>query len=113
MKNKVRILSAVLLIFIVSFAFSGQASDCYGDEVVMEATMGVGYQGDFTVQEMTDEQVMSGAWLNAKLIIDEGLTLEDIWGHKDVSYTACPGNNFRTEDLLRETEDILRGVYSD
>ncbi len=70
-------------------------------------SIGVGYQGDFTYQEMTDQQVMSGAWLNAKLIIDEGLTKEDIWGHRDVSSTACPGKNFRTEDLLRQTENIL------
>jgi N-acetylmuramoyl-L-alanine amidase len=76
-------------------------------------SIGVGYQGDFTYQLMTDQQVMSGAWLNAKLIIDEGLVLKDIWGHKDVSNTACPGKYFRTEDLLRETKNILNSVYGD
>lgn len=76
-------------------------------------SIGVGYQGDFTYQEMTDQQVMSGAWLNAKLIIDEGLVIEDIWGHKDISNTSCPGKNFRSEDLLRETKNFLQAVYGD
>lgn len=76
-------------------------------------SIGVGYQGDFTNQQMTDQQVMSGAWLNAKLIIDEGLTIEDIWGHRDVSNTACPGKFFRTADLLQQTKIILDSVYHD
>lgn len=76
-------------------------------------SLGVGYQGDFTEQEMTDEQLESGAWLNAKLLIDEGLVLEDIWGHRDVSNTACPGINFRSEEVLERTAAILELVFGD
>ena len=75
-------------------------------------SLGVGYQGDFTYQEMMDAQVESGAWLVAKLLIDEGLGVKDILGHRHVGNTACPGKNFRTQDIIREAAAILELVFA-
>ncbi len=72
-------------------------------------SFGIGYQGDFSSQEMTDAQVESGAWLNAKLIEQHGLSVEDVVGHGDVADTACPGANFRMAELREKTRQILEG----
>jgi len=62
-------------------------------------SLGVCFQGDFSKQLMTDEQVDSGAELIASLIRNEGLTINDVVGHGDLWNTACPGKNFRMTDL--------------
>jgi N-acetylmuramoyl-L-alanine amidase len=72
-----------------------------------DSTLGICFQGHFDVQEMTDEQVESGAWLCAKLIRDYGLQINDIIGHKDLAPTSCPGKNFRMNDLRTKTLEYL------
>jgi len=72
-------------------------------------SLGIGYQGDLSSQQMTDAQVRAGAWLNAKLIEQHGLSVEDIVGHGDVANTACPGANFRIAELREKTKQILEG----
>ncbi|AST97304.1 peptidoglycan recognition protein family protein [Shouchella clausii] len=62
-------------------------------------TLGVGYQGDFTKQNMTDAQLQAGAALNAWLVSECNLKASDIIGHKDLASTACPGKNFRMTEL--------------
>jgi len=62
-------------------------------------SLGVSFQGDFSKQLMTDEQVDSGAELIASLIKNEGLTINDVVGHGDLWNTACPGKNFRMTAL--------------
>ncbi|KYG34900.1 N-acetylmuramoyl-L-alanine amidase [Alkalihalobacillus trypoxylicola] len=64
-------------------------------------TLGIGYQGDFTSQSMTDAQVESGAALNAWLMSQcpNIKSANDIIGHKDIVATACPGKHFRMTDL--------------
>jgi N-acetyl-anhydromuramyl-L-alanine amidase AmpD len=62
-------------------------------------SLGIGYQGDFSKQKMTDEQLKSGILLNYQLAKKYGLTINDIVGHKDVSATDCPGNHFRMKEL--------------
>ena len=62
-------------------------------------TLGVCFQGDFEKQKMTDEQVKAGAWLITQLLRNEGLTINDVIGHRDINATSCPGRNFRMNDL--------------
>ncbi len=70
-------------------------------------TLGIGYQGHFEQESMTDAQVKSGALVNAKFLRDNNLNLSDIIGHNDVSATACPGRHFRMAELRQETERVL------
>jgi hypothetical protein len=74
-------------------------------------TLGIGYQGDFNSQNMTDEQVASGAWLNAVLLVESGLTPDDIIGHSAVSDTTCPGANFRMGELKQAVRSLLPPEY--
>ncbi|GAF66933.1 N-acetylmuramoyl-L-alanine amidase [Bacillus sp. TS-2] len=64
-------------------------------------TLGIGYQGDFTTQAMTEAQVIAGAALNAWLMTQcpNVKSVSVIVGHKDLTLTACPGKNFRMQDL--------------
>jgi len=62
-------------------------------------SLGVSFQGNFEIQEMTDEQVAAGGQLIASLIRDEGLGINDVVGHNYLWATACPGKNFRMADL--------------
>lgn len=66
-----------------------------------EKSLGVCFQGDFTEQNMTDAQVKAGAELIASLLRTEGLTINDVVGHKVLWNTACPGKNFRMADLKK------------
>ncbi len=70
-------------------------------------SLGIGYQGNFELQQMTDAQLKSGAWLNAKLMKQEGLQVEDIIGHDDVTATLCPGKLFKMAELKQEIENII------
>lgn len=63
-------------------------------------TIGVGYQGDFTSQKMTDAQLKAGIELNKWLIKQlPNVTKNDIIGHRDLASTTCPGPNFRMSEL--------------
>lgn len=70
-------------------------------------SIGIGFQGHFDHQGMTDAQVESGAWLNAKLLHTENLSLNDIIGHRNVQPTLCPGRNFRMSDLRNRAAELL------
>lgn len=65
-------------------------------------TIGVGYQGDFTSQKMTDAQLKAGIELNKWLIGQlPNVTKNDIIGHRDLASTTCPGKNFRMTELVK------------
>ena len=64
-------------------------------------TIGIGYQGDFTKQKMTDAQLKAGIELNRWLGLKFGLFVSDIVGHRDLATTTCPGPNFRMDELRR------------
>lgn len=83
-----------------------QGAHCSGRN---DDTLGVCFQGNFETQTMTDAQVKAGAQLIAKLLRDEGLSITDVIGHKDVpgSSTACPGRNFRMNDLKQAILETL------
>ena len=74
---------------------------------------GIGYQGNFETQQMTDAQLASGARLNAKLLREEGLAVGAIVGHGTrfggTSSSLCPGKNFRMAELKAEVQKILSG----
>lgn len=57
----------------------------------------VGYQGDFTQQQMTDAQLASGIALNSWLL--EKYPSAKVVGHKELASTACPGQYFRMNEL--------------
>ncbi|WP_193064923.1 N-acetylmuramoyl-L-alanine amidase [Oceanobacillus oncorhynchi] len=67
-------------------------------------TLGIGYQGDFTSQKMTDAQLKSGAALNAWLLsqLPNVKSKLDIIGHGDLAATTCPGKYFRMSELRDE-----------
>lgn len=62
-------------------------------------TLHIGYQGDFTKQKMTDAQLKSGIELNKWLMSKLKLSANAICGHNDLVATACPGKNFRMQEL--------------
>ena len=72
-------------------------------------SLGIGYQGDFRYQKMTDEQVEAGAKLNAEKLQELNLPLDAVVGHRTVGNTICPGPKFRMKELkesISEKEDI-------
>ncbi len=66
-------------------------------------TIGVGYQGDFTKQNMTDAQLQSGIALNKWLMsqFPNVNSTSQIIGHNDLASTACPGKHFRMTELRK------------
>ncbi|WP_018923880.1 stalk domain-containing protein [Salsuginibacillus kocurii] len=74
-------------------------------------TYGIGYQGHFGSQNMTEEQLESGIILNAWLAQECGLSADEIVGHGDVAASACPERNFRMSELKDGVEAALeKGV---
>ncbi|WP_339295936.1 N-acetylmuramoyl-L-alanine amidase [Paenibacillus sp. FSL W7-1279] len=59
----------------------------------------VGYQGDFTQQQMTDAQLAAGIALNAWLL--GKYPSAKVVGHKELASTACPGQYFRMDELKK------------
>ena len=86
-------------------AFDGKIYEARGPHVGAHVegwnsrTIGIGYQGDFTKQKMTDAQLKAGIELNHYLMNRYGLTPSDIIGHRDLAATICPGPNFRLNEL--------------
>ena len=102
-------------------SFSGKIYEGRGHHIGAHAgrdwnsrSLGIGYQGNFETQQMTNAQVEAGAWLNAKLIKKYGVDVNDIIGHENVGSTSCPGRNFRMEELRQKTEeDLTKGKGED
>lgn len=78
----------------------GQVQELRGNHVgahvkgFNDVSLGVCFQGNFDFEEMDITQILAGAWLIYKLIQDNGLSLTDVIGHKDLAPTNCPGKNF-------------------
>lgn len=66
-------------------------------------SIGVCFEGNFETEQMTDAQVQSGRELIAD--IESRYSIYQILGHKDVAKTACPGKNFRWDDLFAPDPD--------
>ena len=61
-------------------------------------SLGICFEGNFETEQMTDAQVKSGRELIED--IEKRYMIYQILGHKDVAKTACPGKNFRWDDLF-------------
>jgi hypothetical protein len=79
-----------------------QGAHCRGYNAT---TIGIGFQGDFTRQKMSDEQVKAAIEL-VKWINEQVKKELNVVGHGDLVATACPGQNFRMKDV----KDGLKGV---
>lgn len=66
-------------------------------------SIGICFEGNFEQEQMTDAQVQAGRELIAD--IEQRYTIYQILGHKDVAKTACPGANFRWDDLFAPDPD--------
>ena len=69
-------------------------------------SLGVCFEGDFTVETMSKEQLMAGRELVA--LLRERYPEAEIVPHKALNSTACPGDNFPFEALVRGGE----GMYA-
>lgn len=70
-------------------------------------SIGIGYQGDLQKQELTSEQLLAGARLNAWLLEHLNLNLNAIVGHRDLAATSCPGANFSMDKLKEQVKELL------
>ncbi len=60
-------------------------------------SIGICFEGNFEEEQMSDVQTEAGAALVADILSRYG-DLEII-GHREVNATACPGKNFRMDDI--------------
>ena len=56
--------------------------------------LSIEFQGIFTDQMPTDAQWDAAVWLYAWMAQEAGFDAGHIWGHRDWTATACPGNQF-------------------
>lgn len=75
-----------------------------------DRSYGICFRGNFEVEQMRDQQVEAGAWLCAKLLREESLSMDDIVGHNKVAATLCPGRNFRMRELKERAAKLLEGT---
>lgn len=73
-------------------------------------TLGISFSGNFENELMTDAQVRSGIELLTYLIKKFNLTADDIIGHKEIAKTACPGKNFRMNELKEGVKKALNST---
>lgn len=84
--------------------------ECIGAHVLgwNSKSLGIGFQGDFEVQQVTERQMESGAWLTAYFMEKYGLKLKDVVGHKDLNpLTICPGPNFDIMKMKQRVRSFL------
>lgn len=60
-------------------------------------SIGICFEGNFEVEEMSDIQVQSGKELVAYLKNKYGINT--VQGHRDVNSTSCPGRNFKFNEI--------------
>lgn len=73
-------------------------------------SLGICFEGNFETEQMTDMQVEAGRELIAD--IKSRYPIKEILCHRDVAKTACPGKNFRLDDLLVEDKPLKVKVGS-
>lgn len=67
-------------------------------------SIGICFEGNFETETMTDAQVAAGRELIAD--IESHYRIEEILCHRDIAKTACPGKNFRLDDLLAADQSV-------
>ena len=64
-------------------------------------SIGICFEGNFEVEEMSNAQKEAGKWLVAYI---KGLyPIEKVVGHRDLMATACPGKNFPFDEIASAT----------
>lgn len=64
-----------------------------------DKSIGIGFQGNFEEQKMTNEQLWAGVELCSKILNDYSLHKKDMVGHNELTATLCPGKYFRMKEL--------------
>lgn len=72
-------------------------------------SIGICFEGDFTTDTMTNKQLKAGQELIAYLVKLYGLSMSDVYRHKDFMATACPGKNFPFDKLKKGTSSLQVG----
>jgi hypothetical protein len=80
-----------------------------------ETSIGICLAGNFTDQPPTEAQFLSASQLTAWLLQELNLPIEAIHPHKDYVVTACPGDQWDSDDkwgerLQRQVRDALAGA---
>jgi hypothetical protein len=78
-------------------------------------SVGICLAGNFTDQPPRDAQLLSTSQLVAWLLQEHNLRIEAVHPHKDYVATACPGDQWDSEDrwgeqLQRQVQDALAGA---
>ena len=60
-------------------------------------SIGICFEGNFEVEQMSDVQIQSGKELVAYLKNKYGIS--KVQGHRDVNSTSCPGRNFKFNEI--------------
>ena len=60
-------------------------------------SLGICFEGNFEIEEMSDVQVQSGKELVAYL--KNKYRINKVQGHRDVNNTSCPGKNFKFDEI--------------
>ena len=69
-------------------------------------SLGICFEGNFEVEEMSDVQVQSGKELVAYLKNKYGIN--KVQGHRDVNNTSCPGKNFKFNEIANgQATDVV------
>ena len=63
-------------------------------------SIGICFEGNFETETMTDAQVEAGRELIED--IKRRYTIKQVLCHRDIAKTACPGKNFRLNELLED-----------
>lgn len=72
-------------------------------------SIGICFEGNFEEETMTDAQVEAGRELIAD--IKKRHKIKQVLGHKDVAATACPGRNFRWEEIMAQETNLDIGAF--
>ena len=69
-------------------------------------SIGICFEGNFEVEEMSDVQVQSGKELVAYL--KNKYHINKVQGHRDVNSTSCPGRNFKFNEIANgQATDVV------
>lgn len=69
-------------------------------------SLGICFEGNFEVEEMSDVQVQSGKELVAYL--KNKYRINKVQGHRDVNNTSCPGKNFKFDEIANgQATDVV------
>ena len=69
-------------------------------------SIGICWEGNFETEQMTDAQVVAGRELIAD--IKSRYNISKVVCHRDIAKTACPGANFRLDELLKEDTGAIK-----